>query len=100
MHGNSFRFSISKRAFAAIAMGFLLTATSSCGILRPGKQAKIERKQAKEAEKSKAEYDKAIEAHMKNQSDETRKMMKKTRKKAKGFNKFMKKPSKTSPGCD
>jgi|WetSurMetagenome_2_1015567.scaffolds.fasta_scaffold317723_2 hypothetical protein len=100
MHGNGFGFSISKRALTAVALGFLLTATSSCGILIPSKQAKVERKQAKEAEKSKAEYDKAIEAHMKNQSDETRKMMKKTRKKAKGFNKFMKKPSKTSPGCD
>jgi len=77
----------------------LAIATSSCGILRPGKQAQVERRQAKEAQKAQAEYDKAVEAHMKNQSDETRKMMKKTKKKAKSFNRFMKKSPKRSPGC-
>jgi type II secretory pathway pseudopilin PulG len=77
----------------------LTLVTGSCGILRPSKQAQIERRQAKEAQKAQAEYDKAIEAHMKNQSDGTRKMMKKTKKKAKGFNKFMKKSTKRSPGC-
>lgn len=77
----------------------LLIVTSSCGILRPSKQSQVERRQAKEAQKAQTEYDKAVEAHMKNQSDETRKMMKKTKKKAKGFNRFMKKSPKRSPGC-
>lgn len=77
----------------------IMIATSSCGILKPSKQSQVERRQAKEAQKAQAEYDKAIEAHMKNQSDETRKMMKKTKKKAKGFNRFMKKSPKRSPGC-
>lgn len=77
----------------------LLIATSSCGILRPGKQAEVERRQAKEAQKARDEYEKVVEAHKKNQSDETRKMMKKTKKKAKGFNRFMKKSPKRSPGC-
>lgn len=82
-----------------VLLAAILLITASCGILRPGKQAQVERRQAREAQKARAEYDKAVEAHEKNQSDETRKMMKKTRKKAKGFNQFMKKPSKRSPGC-
>lgn len=87
-------------AAGILVAGLMLVTVSSCGILMPSKQAQVEKKQAKESEKARAEYDKAIEAHMKNQSDETRKMMKKTRKKAKGFNRFMKKPAKTSPGCN
>lgn len=71
----------------------------SCSLLRPGAREKVERKQAKEAQKAQTEYEKALDMHLKNQSKEARKMMKKTSKHAKKFNRYMKKPYNKGPKC-
>ena len=67
-----------------IILGVLLVTTpctaSSFSGGKDHSQRRIEKEQARKDKESKKQYDKAIKQHMKNQSAETRSMMKQTRK--------------------
>jgi uncharacterized protein YlxW (UPF0749 family) len=73
-----------------IMLAVLISVNSSCGLLRPGSQKKVERKQAEAQKQADKEYEKARESHIKKQNKETRKMMKRTKKKAESVNKYKK----------
>lgn len=78
------------RTFFAIAILFtaIISFTgSSCSILRRDKQSAAEKKQQEADKQASAEYEKARKQHYRNQSKEAKKMMKKTKKQADGFNK-------------
>jgi hypothetical protein len=65
---------------------FVFTGTS-CRLLKHDKQAAAEKKQADAKKASNAEYEKALKHHYDIQNKETKKMMKRTKKKADKNNK-------------
>ncbi len=73
-----------------LLMGFLMLSTTGCGWIRPSSQRKVEKKQEQAQKQADKEYDKAREGHIKKQNKETRKMMKRTKKKAESVNKYKK----------
>ncbi len=73
-----------------LLMAFLMLTTAGCGWVRPSSQRKVEKKQEQAQKQADNEYDKAREGHIKKQNKETRKMMKRTKKKAESVNKYKK----------
>lgn len=78
------------RWIGLILLSVLISVNSSCGLLRPSSQKKVEKKQAEAQKQADKEYEKARESHIKKQNKETRKMMKRTKKKAESVNKYKK----------
>ena len=74
-------------------------AGSGCRLLKRDKQSVAEKKQHEADKKVSAEYDKALDQHYKNQSNDAKKMMKKTKKQASRFNKPMKRKGNTKSTC-
>jgi hypothetical protein len=73
---------------------------AGCGLLHPGSQRKIEKKQAQESKKADKEYDLAKKQHLKHQNKKTLKMMKKTKKRSDAINKPKKRGMFTSKKCN
>ena len=73
--------------------------STSCRVLRPDSKSIAEKKQKKADKEALAEFEKARKGHVKNQSKDTRKMMKSTRKKAGKYNGFKKRNGKGSNTC-
>jgi hypothetical protein len=71
-----------------------------CGLLHPGSQRKIEKKQAQESKKADKEYDLARKQHLKHQNKKTLRMMKKTKKRASVVNKPKKRGKFSSKKCN
>jgi hypothetical protein len=83
--------------FLAIA---LFTIPSGCSLLHPGKQHKVEKKQAQERKKADKEYEKARKQHLDLQNKETKQMMKKTKKRSTVVNKPKKRGFFSSKKCN
>lgn len=64
----------------------VISATQGCSIFHKSSQRKAEKQQHRTEVAAQKEYDKAKKQHFKNQSKDTRKMMAKSRKKAKKLN--------------
>ncbi len=96
-HGflNSFR-----RIIILLLIAILpILVNSSCKVLRPDSKSKAEKKQKKADKEAMVEFENARKAHLKNQSKETRKMMKSTKKKAGKYNLFKKRKGKSPNTC-
>lgn len=72
---------------------------SSCSIIHPSPQRKVEKKQAKAEKQANKEYEKIKEQHYDLQKKETKKMMKKTKKRAKVVNQSKKRGFFSSKRC-
>ena len=94
---------MNKRTFRTLALLVMLSLAhftdTGCGILHPGNQRKVEKKQAQAEKQADKEYEKARQQHLKNQHKETIHMMKKTKKRSAVINKPKKRGFLSSKKC-
>lgn len=83
-----------------ILMMALCLTICSCSILRPSQARKAEKKQQKIEKQADGEYQKAVNQHYKNQSDTTKKMMKKSKKRSTILNAPKLRRGKAAKKCD
>jgi iron uptake system EfeUOB component EfeO/EfeM len=89
---------ISLFAVLLILLAFGITA-SGCSLLKKDKQSVALKKQEDAKKKAVADYDKAIKQYYKHQNEETKEMMKNTKKKSDAYNKPKKNKWLFKPKC-
>jgi hypothetical protein len=87
-------------AVSLLIMGSFVFATYGCRILKKDKQSEALKKQEDADKAATAEYAKAKKEYYDNQSKETKKMMKRTQKRAAKFNKPMQRKGLNKTKCD